>query len=57
MSAGLGFPWSLARILRALPPSWRDRLYGFLARNRLRIFGRNEVCYLADRDHGDRFLA
>src|ERR1700743_870301 len=31
---GLGFPWSLAAVLRIIPRPWRDRLSGVLARNR-----------------------
>ena len=57
MAEGLGAPWSLAAIGRVLPRSWRDRLYGVLARNRLRVFGRRETCYLPDHRHADRFLA
>jgi predicted DCC family thiol-disulfide oxidoreductase YuxK len=54
---GLGLPWSLAAVLRVLPRSWRDRLYGVMARNRFRMFGRRETCYLPDQRHADRFLA
>jgi len=57
MAEGLGFPWSLARLARLLPEWPRDRLYDLIARNRFRLFGRREVCYLADRAYPDRFLA
>ena len=57
MAEGLGLPWSLAAIFRVLPPSWRDRLYGILARNRLRVFGRRASCYVPDHRYADRFLA
>jgi predicted DCC family thiol-disulfide oxidoreductase YuxK len=57
MCAHLGFPWSLARLLRILPLSWRDRLYGIVARNRLKWFGRRETCFLAAPGHEDRFLS
>jgi predicted DCC family thiol-disulfide oxidoreductase YuxK len=56
MAEGLGPPWSLATIFRVLPPPWRDRLYGILARNRLRVFGRRATCYVPDRRHADHFL-
>lgn len=54
---GLGLPWSLAVALRVLPRSWRDGLYGIMARNRLRVFGRSETCYLPEPRYADRFLA
>lgn len=56
MAEGLGLPWSLAAVARVLPMSWRDRLYGLLARNRLRAFGRREACYVPERRHAHRFL-
>ena len=56
MFQGRGFPWSLVLILRILPLAVRDRLYGFVARRRLRWFGRSEVCFLTDAAHLDRFL-
>jgi predicted DCC family thiol-disulfide oxidoreductase YuxK len=52
----LGFPWRIANALRILPASWRDGLYDAIARNRFRMFGRREVCYLTDPRHADRFL-
>jgi predicted DCC family thiol-disulfide oxidoreductase YuxK len=57
MAEGLGFPWSLAAVFRVLPLRWRDRMYEFIARNRLRFFGRRESCYLPDARHRHRFLA
>jgi predicted DCC family thiol-disulfide oxidoreductase YuxK len=57
IAQGLGLPWSLAVMLRVLPRSWRDGLYGILARNRLRVFGRSETCYMPDPRWTDRFLA
>jgi predicted DCC family thiol-disulfide oxidoreductase YuxK len=57
MAEGLGLPWSLAGICRVLPPPLRDRLYGILARNRLRVFGRRPTCYVPEPRYADRFLA
>jgi len=37
MAMGLGFPWSLAVMFRALPKAWRDGLYDLVARNRYRL--------------------
>jgi len=57
MAEGLGFPWSLARALRVLPLPVRDKLYAMIARNRLRWFGKRNVCYRPDRRYAERFLA
>lgn len=58
MAEGLGFPSSLAAVFRILPLSLRDRLYGLVARNRLRIFGRRETCYLPTASpDSERFIA
>jgi predicted DCC family thiol-disulfide oxidoreductase YuxK len=56
MAEGLGFPWSLAATFRVLPLSWRDALYGTIARNRLRWFGKRDVCYRPDPRFAGRFL-
>lgn len=58
MAEGLGFPSSLAAVFRILPLALRDRLYNVLARNRLRIFGRRETCYLpTSSPDSHRFIA
>ena len=57
IALGLGFPWSLAAAARIMPRSWRDYLYGVLARNRLRIMGRRETCFMPSPADADRFLA
>jgi predicted DCC family thiol-disulfide oxidoreductase YuxK len=53
----LGFPWSLMAAGRVLPLPLRDRLYGIIARNRLRWFGARQVCYRPDPADADRFIA
>jgi predicted DCC family thiol-disulfide oxidoreductase YuxK len=58
MAEGLGMPWSLlAAACRILPRPIRDRLYDLLARNRMRLFGEREACFVPDRRYDDRFLA
>jgi predicted DCC family thiol-disulfide oxidoreductase YuxK len=57
MAEGLGWPWSLAGAFRILPEPLRDKLYELVARNRLRLFGRRETCYMLERGYEDRFLA
>jgi predicted DCC family thiol-disulfide oxidoreductase YuxK len=53
---GLGFPWSLLAVGRVLPVPLRDALYSLVARNRLRWFGKREVCYLPTQEQRDRFI-
>ena len=57
MAEQLGLPWRLAAVCRVLARPLRDRLYDAIARNRLRIFGKREVCYVSDPQYADRFLA
>jgi predicted DCC family thiol-disulfide oxidoreductase YuxK len=57
MAEQLGLPWRLAAVFRLLPCSWREALYDMVARNRLRIFGKRDVCYVSDPHYADRFLA
>jgi predicted DCC family thiol-disulfide oxidoreductase YuxK len=56
MAEQLGFPWSIAKLLRVLPLSLRDKLYQCVAQNRLRIFGKRDVCYRSEAGYEDRFL-
>jgi predicted DCC family thiol-disulfide oxidoreductase YuxK len=56
MFQGLGFPWSLVAVFRILPLRVRDVLYEFIARNRLRFFGRRNTCYMPTTNYQDRFL-
>ncbi|WP_283195152.1 DCC1-like thiol-disulfide oxidoreductase family protein [Rhizobium sp. AN80A] len=56
MVAGLGAPWSAVTISRLLPRAIADRLYAFVARNRLRISGRRASCFVPTPAQRDRFL-
>jgi predicted DCC family thiol-disulfide oxidoreductase YuxK len=42
----LGGIWRIFGAARVIPKPWRDSLYGVLARNRYRWFGRRDTCYL-----------
>lgn len=53
---GLGFPWSLARMLRIVPAALRDPVYRLVARNRYRLFGRRDTCWVAPEGYRDRVL-
>jgi predicted DCC family thiol-disulfide oxidoreductase YuxK len=52
----LGFPWNIVVLLRVIPSVLRDRAYSIVARNRFRWFGRQDVCFLSEPSHKDRFL-
>jgi predicted DCC family thiol-disulfide oxidoreductase YuxK len=57
MVEALGWPWKLAGLFRIFPRPIRDWMYEFIARNRLRFFGRHATCYVPDRSVEDRFIA
>lgn len=57
IAQGLGLPWSLAVLFRVVPRAWRDAVYAWVARNRIRWFGARTVCYRPDAKFAGRFLA
>ena len=56
MMAGLGFLWNMINILRIFPGGIRDWVYDRLVANRIKWFGRREVCVLSPPGEEDRFL-
>ena len=54
---GLGTPWRWLWPLVAVPRPLRDGLYGILARNRYRWFGRRAQCMIPNPELLARFLA
>jgi predicted DCC family thiol-disulfide oxidoreductase YuxK len=52
----LGWPWKLTSLIRALPSAWLDRAYDLVARNRYRIFGRDEQCLAPRPEFRNRFV-
>jgi predicted DCC family thiol-disulfide oxidoreductase YuxK len=53
----LGGIWgTLAAIALVIPRGLRDFVYGFVARNRYRVFGKYETCMLPDPSQRNRFL-
>lgn len=54
--AGLGWPWKAVFLLRIVPRFLRDPVYRWLARNRYRIFGRRETCWVPRPEDRDRLL-
>jgi predicted DCC family thiol-disulfide oxidoreductase YuxK len=53
---GLGFPWRAASVLRLVPAFLRDPVYRWVARNRYRLFGKRETCWVAPPEYRDRLL-
>jgi predicted DCC family thiol-disulfide oxidoreductase YuxK len=54
--AGLGWPWRAATMFRLVPRALRDLVYRWVARNRYRLFGRRDTCWLPDPAFRDRLL-
>ncbi|MBR0854968.1 thiol-disulfide oxidoreductase DCC family protein [Bradyrhizobium liaoningense] len=42
--------WSWVRLLFAVPKPLRDPVYSLIARNRYRIFGKYDACFVPDAD-------
>jgi predicted DCC family thiol-disulfide oxidoreductase YuxK len=55
ISSHLGFPWQILLIFRIVPLSIRDAVYGFIAKNRYKWFGKKTSCWLTN-EFSDRFL-
>ncbi len=56
ISRKMKFPFSLIYYLIFLPRFIRDYLYDLTARNRYRIFGKRDSCYIPDPSYSERFL-
>lgn len=54
--AALGWPWKALAVFRLVPPLIRDPLYLLIARNRYRIFGKRDSCWLPSQEFRDRML-
>ena len=54
--AELGWPWRAAAAFRLVPRALRDSIYRWIARNRYRLFGRRDTCWLPDPAFRDRML-
>ena len=52
----LGFPFSLIAVFRLIPAVLRDVVYDFIARNRIRWFGRMQACRLPAPAERHRFF-
>jgi predicted DCC family thiol-disulfide oxidoreductase YuxK len=56
MLKGLGWPWRAGAVLAIVPRLLRDKAYRLVARNRYRLFGKRETCWLPDPAYRDRLL-
>lgn len=54
--SGLGWPWRALAVVRLVPRVVRDPLYRLIARNRYRLFGRRETCWLPTPEQAARVL-
>jgi predicted DCC family thiol-disulfide oxidoreductase YuxK len=57
MFIGMGAPWSWMGLLRLFPTSILDGVYDIIARNRLRLMGRRETCFIPNAEFKNRFLS
>jgi len=52
----LGMPWRAGTVFRIVPRPIRDRLYRLVARNRYRLFGKHDECWMPDPEYTNRLL-
>ena len=52
----LGGPWRILSLARCVPRPIRNCVYGVIARNRYRWFGRSSACRVPHPHERDRFL-
>jgi predicted DCC family thiol-disulfide oxidoreductase YuxK len=53
---GLGLPWRLMSLFRIIPAFVRDPIYLLVARNRYRLFGKRDTCWLPAERYRARML-
>ncbi len=54
--SGLGWPWRMAAMLKSVPRFLRDPVYLWIARNRYKIFGKRDSCWLPAPEYRDRMI-
>jgi predicted DCC family thiol-disulfide oxidoreductase YuxK len=52
----LGGFWQYLKVFKLIPRFLRDGIYNFIARNRYRWFGKQETCWLPNKELKSRFL-
>ncbi|MDF7774911.1 thiol-disulfide oxidoreductase DCC family protein [Sphingomonas sp. AOB5] len=53
---GLGWPWRMLVIAAVVPRVVRDSVYRWVARNRYRLFGQRETCWMPTPAQRERIL-
>jgi predicted DCC family thiol-disulfide oxidoreductase YuxK len=53
---GLGWPWRTLSVFKLVPRAVRDPVYRWIARNRYRIFGKREACWIPTPEQRARVL-
>ena len=56
IATGLGWPWKAAGVFKLVPRVVRDAVYRLVARNRYRIFGKREQCWVPTPEQAERVL-
>ena len=46
IASKLGLPWSILQIFKIIPKALRDWFYDLVAKNRIKLFGKKDVCSL-----------
>lgn len=52
----MGWPWRAAGVFGVVPRALRDLGYRWVARNRYRLFGKRDECWVPDAADRDRML-
>ena len=52
----LGFPQSILSVFLIIPAFIRNVIYGYIAKNRYKWYGKKDVCYIPTSDLNKRFL-
>jgi predicted DCC family thiol-disulfide oxidoreductase YuxK len=53
---GLGWPWRIAGLGLLAPRVLRDPVYHWIARNRYRLFGKRDTCWVPAAEYAERVL-
>lgn len=56
VASHLRWPWPLTQVVFIIPRFLRDVIYGWIARNRYKWFGRRATCWLPSSNWQERFL-
>ena len=52
----LPFPWKLGIVFTVVPKKIRDFFYRYIAENRIRLFGKNQICISNNAAYSDSLL-